>query len=125
MAQPPEDSGQVQFPSSPRCYGTLCKTVARPNQPHTVLHLNQPHITTGKARHGRVFPVSRPAHFRNANPQRLLTNRNRYGKMKTGWRALGAHDAIPYGTPGFVSTPFRRRDGRNGDAYDNESYENL
>ena len=39
-APPPENSGQVQLPSSPRGYCTLCKIR---------VHLNQPHVTTKNA----------------------------------------------------------------------------
>jgi len=40
----PEDSGQVQLPSSPRGYHTLCKISVHLNQPLTLLHLNRTHI---------------------------------------------------------------------------------
>ena len=44
----PENSGQVQLPSSPRGQCTLCKISVHLNQPHTVLHLNRTHVTTDK-----------------------------------------------------------------------------
>ena len=42
----PEDNGQVQLPSSPRGYCTLCQIIVHLNRPHTVLHLNWPHVTS-------------------------------------------------------------------------------
>jgi len=41
----PEDSGQVQLPSSPRGYHTFCKNGVHLNWPLTVLHLNRRYNT--------------------------------------------------------------------------------